>query len=51
MYRIDPDEPDDDVVKSTDFFDEPRGICYGSDTVYVADHGFGAVFSFEDDDE
>lgn len=36
-------------IKSTAFFENPRGICAGSKNVYVADAFIGAVYRFPDD--
>lgn len=35
-------------LKSSGFFTDPRGICYGDGRVYVADFEIGEVFYFKD---
>ena len=36
-------------LKSASFFEDPKGICAGSKSVYVADALLGAVYRFPDD--
>ena len=31
-------------------FTQPKGLCYGDGTIFIADRGFGGVFSIVDDD-
>lgn len=35
-------------LKSSGFFSDPRGLCYGDGRVYVADFDIGEVFYFDD---
>lgn len=35
-------------MKSSGFFTQPRGICYGDGRVYVADFSIGEVYYFAD---
>jgi len=35
-------------LKSSNFFRDPRGICYGDHDVYVADYAQGQVWYFAD---
>ena len=38
-------------LKSAGFFQNPRGICTGDGTVFVADFSLGEVYTFDDDDD
>lgn len=35
-------------LKSVDFFEAPRGLCYSQGNIYIADYSQGEVFSFPD---
>ena len=35
-------------LKSGEFFESPRGVCYGGGDVYIADFSLGEVFTFPD---
>ena len=29
----------------------PTGLCYGDEKIYVADYGYGAVYTVDDDED
>jgi hypothetical protein len=48
VWAIDTKEDKKKYVKSTDFFRDPRGLCYGDGKVYVADYEKGEVYFMHD---
>lgn len=51
MWAIDANGDKERYIKSTDFFRDPRGLCYGDGKVYVADYEKGEVYFLHDNDK
>jgi hypothetical protein len=48
VYDLDEEELS---IKSNKYIEDPRGICYSENSVYVADYARGQVTELEDDDD
>jgi len=51
LWSLDRDDKSDTVERVKGLLEDPRGLCYGDDTVYVADFAGGKIYEFDDDDD
>ena len=51
VWAYDTQDEDKQHIKSTGFFKDPRGLCYGDGKVYVADYELGEVYTLDDDSD
>ena len=48
VWTVDDNDPNDLQLKSQDFLEQPRGMCYGDGYVYLAEYDVGNVWRFRD---
>jgi hypothetical protein len=48
VYDLDDEEVS---IKTNKYIEDPRGICYSDDSVYVADFARGQIIELDDDDD
>ena len=51
VWAANSDDKDDRILKSSDYFQEIRGMCYGDDKIYIADYAVGKVSYITDNDD
>mmetsp|Transcript_25100 Transcript_25100/g.44003 ORF Transcript_25100/g.44003 Transcript_25100/m.44003 type:complete len:441 (+) Transcript_25100:42-1364(+) len=51
LWVMDREDKEELTTKDSKYLQSPRGVCYGDDSVYVADFSRGLVLEYDDDDD